>query len=93
MSIHLKLPSRLLRLLHLKKLLLSLIHILLDLVDQVLIMTVNPGFGGQAFIPEMMSKVERVVELREKGGYSFDIEVDGGVDNNTCLLYTSFLFL
>ena len=51
----------------------------LDLVDQVLIMTVNPGFGGQAFIPEMMSKVERVVELREKGGYSFDIEVDGGV--------------
>ena len=50
---------------------------------EVLIMTVNPGFGGQAFIPEMMSKVERVVELREKGGYSFDIEVDGGVDNNT----------
>ena len=41
-------------------------------------MTVNPGFGGQTFIPEMMSKVERVVELREKGGYSFDIEVDGG---------------
>ncbi|MBS4924275.1 MAG: ribulose-phosphate 3-epimerase [Streptococcus salivarius] len=39
--------------------------------------------GGQAFIPEMMSKVERVVELRGKGGYSFDIEVDGGVDNNT----------
>ena len=50
----------------------------LDLVDQV-----NPGFGGQAFIPEMMSKVERVVELRQKGGYSFDIEVDGGVDNKT----------
>ena len=46
----------------------------LDLVDQVLIMTVNP---------EMMSKVERVVELRQKGGYSFDIEVDGGVDNKT----------
>ena len=57
-------------------------HIIRD-VDMVLIMTVNPGFGGQAFIPEMMSKVERVVELREKGGYSFDIEVDGGVDNNT----------
>ena len=52
-------------------------------MDQVLIMTVNPGFGGQTFIPEMMSKVERVVELREKGGYSFDIEFDGGVDNNT----------
>lgn len=55
----------------------------LALVDQVLIMTVNPGFGGQTFIPEMMSKVEQVVELRQKGGYSFDIEVDGGVDNKT----------
>ena len=55
----------------------------LSLVDQVLIMTVNPGFGGQTFIPEMMSKVEQVVELRQNGGYSFDIEVDGGVDNKT----------
>ena len=61
----------------------SVLECILGQVDMVLIMTVNPGFGGQAFIPEMMSKVERVVELREKGGYSFDIEVDGGVDNNT----------
>ena len=43
----------------------------------------KPGFGGHTFIPEMMSKVEQVVELRQKGGYSFDIEVDGGVDNKT----------
>ena len=49
----------------------------------VLLMSVNPGFGGHTFIPEMMSKVEQVVELRQKGGYSFDIEVDGGVDNKT----------
>ena len=62
---------------------LSAIEYVLPELDMVLVMTVNPGFGGQAFIPEMMSKVERVVELREKGGYSFDIEVDGGVDNNT----------
>ena len=62
---------------------LSAIEYVLPELDMVLVMTVNPGFGGQAFIPEMMSKVERVVELREKGGYSFDIEVDGGVDNKT----------
>ncbi|MDV5973469.1 Ribulose-phosphate 3-epimerase [Streptococcus canis] len=56
---------------------------LLDLVDQVLIMTVNPGFGGQAFIPECLEKVATVAKWRDEKGLSFDIEVDGGVDNNT----------
>ncbi|MCK1238957.1 ribulose-phosphate 3-epimerase [Streptococcus uberis] len=55
----------------------------LKLVDQVLIMTVNPGFGGQAFIPECLEKVEEVASLRETLGLTFDIEVDGGVDNKT----------
>ncbi|MDY5974039.1 ribulose-phosphate 3-epimerase [Streptococcus hyovaginalis] len=55
----------------------------LDLVDQVLIMTVNPGFGGQAFIPECLEKVSRVAEWRDQKGLTFDIEVDGGVDNQT----------
>ncbi len=55
----------------------------LTLVDQVLIMTVNPGFGGQAFIPETMPKIERLVELRQELGLSFDIEVDGGIDHLT----------
>ncbi|MCK1227600.1 ribulose-phosphate 3-epimerase [Streptococcus uberis] len=55
----------------------------LNLVDQVLIMTVNPGFGGQAFIPECLEKVEEVASLREILGLTFDIEVDGGVDNKT----------
>ncbi|WP_307977177.1 ribulose-phosphate 3-epimerase [uncultured Streptococcus sp.] len=55
----------------------------LNLVDQVLIMTVNPGFGGQAFIPEMMAKVEAVTKMRQEAGYDFDIEVDGGIDNTT----------
>lgn len=55
----------------------------LDLVDQVLIMTVNPGFGGQAFIPECLEKVARVAELRDQKGLTFDIEVDGGVDDKT----------
>ncbi|GAB6886156.1 MULTISPECIES: ribulose-phosphate 3-epimerase [Streptococcus] len=61
----------------------SAIEPVLSLVDQVLIMTVNPGFGGQAFIPEMLEKVEKVAKIRDEKGYDFDIEVDGGVDNKT----------
>ena len=61
----------------------SAIESVLSLVDQVLIMTVNPGFGGQAFIPEMLEKVAKVAQLRDENGYDFDIEVDGGVDNKT----------
>ncbi|MEX2784869.1 ribulose-phosphate 3-epimerase [Streptococcus sp. H49] len=56
---------------------------LLGLVDQVLIMTVNPGFGGQAFIPECLAKVKTVARLRKQHGFDFDIEVDGGVDQHT----------
>ncbi|MBT0948098.1 ribulose-phosphate 3-epimerase [Streptococcus lutetiensis] len=62
---------------------LSAIEPVLSLVDQVLIMTVNPGFGGQAFIPEMLEKVQKVAKIRDEKGYDFDIEVDGGVDNKT----------
>lgn len=61
----------------------SAIEHVLSLVDQVLIMTVNPGFGGQAFIPEMLEKVQKVAKIRDEKGYDFDIEVDGGVDNKT----------
>ena len=61
----------------------SAIEPVLSLVDQVLIMTVNPGFGGQAFIPEMLVKVQKVAKIRDEKGYDFDIEVDGGVDNKT----------
>ncbi|WP_420543553.1 ribulose-phosphate 3-epimerase [Streptococcus equinus] len=61
----------------------SAIEPVLSLVDQVLIMTVNPGFGGQAFIPEMLEKVEKIAKIRDEKGYDFDIEVDGGVDNKT----------
>ncbi|MGT2958426.1 ribulose-phosphate 3-epimerase [Streptococcus bovimastitidis] len=61
----------------------SALEPVLSLVDQVLIMTVNPGFGGQAFIPECLDKVRQVVDLRQAGGFDFDIEVDGGVDDKT----------
>ena len=57
----------------------SIKHVL-NLVDQVLVMTVNPGFGGQAFLPETMDKVRELAALREEKGLDFDIEVDGGID-------------
>ena len=55
----------------------------LNLVDQVLVMTVNPGFGGQAFLPETMSKIRELVALREANQLNFNIEVDGGIDDKT----------
>jgi ribulose-phosphate 3-epimerase len=53
------------------------------LLDLVLVMSVNPGFGGQAFIPESESKIQRVRELLDRAGSVADIEVDGGVDAAT----------
>lgn len=58
----------------------------LNIVDQVLVMTVNPGFGGQAFIPETMEKIEELIKLRDSKKLSFDIEVDGGIDDKTISL-------
>lgn len=55
----------------------------LNLVDQVLVMTVNPGFGGQAFLPETVGKIRELVALREANQLNFDIEVDGGIDDKT----------
>lgn len=55
----------------------------LNLVDQVLVMTVNPGFGGQTFLPETMGKIRELVALREANQLNFDIEVDGGIDDKT----------
>ncbi len=52
-------------------------------IDRLLIMTVEPGFGGQKFMPDMMPKVEEAVRLRKQHGYTYDIEVDGGLDKYT----------
>jgi len=57
----------------------TLENILAD-VDLVLIMSVNPGFGGQSFIDSTLSKVKKLVEIREKMGYNLVIEIDGGVN-------------
>ena len=54
----------------------------LEKVDMVLIMTVEPGFGGQKFMAEKMSKVKELVEIRKQKNLSFDIEIDGGVNMN-----------
>lgn len=55
-------------------------------VDIVLIMTVHPGFGGQAFRPEMMDKVQAAKQWQQAHGAEFDIEVDGGINTETAKL-------
>ncbi len=52
---------------------------ILDLVDLVLIMSVNPGFGGQGFIEQSLRKITRLKEMRDRRGLDFLIEVDGGI--------------
>ncbi|PLS76522.1 MAG: ribulose-phosphate 3-epimerase [Actinobacteria bacterium] len=52
----------------------------LEMCDLALVMTINPGFGGQRLIPRMLSKVERVRAEVERQGLATDVEVDGGVD-------------
>ncbi len=59
---------------------LSEIEALLDYVDLVLIMSVNPGFGGQKFIQSSLKKISQLREIKEKNNYNFLIEVDGGID-------------
>ena len=56
----------------------------LPLVDMVLVMTVEPGFGGQKFMASMMPKVTRLRQLLDKVNPSCHVEVDGGVDKGTC---------
>jgi len=56
---------------------------ILDMVDHVLVMSVNPGFGGQKFIPMVLHKVRRLVEMRTQRRANFRIEIDGGIGNDT----------
>ncbi|MBI3404383.1 MAG: ribulose-phosphate 3-epimerase [Acidobacteria bacterium] len=51
----------------------------LPTADYILVMSVNPGYGGQKFIPAALGKIRRLRELRERNGYHYRIEVDGGV--------------
>ncbi|MGA0853240.1 MAG: ribulose-phosphate 3-epimerase [Luteolibacter sp.] len=54
-----------------------------DQIDLLLCMTVVPGFGGQAFMSEVLEKISAAAKLRDQGGHSFHIEVDGGIDATT----------
>ena len=52
----------------------------LDKIDLVLIMSVNPGFGGQKFMPEVLHKIKDLKKIQENKGLNFDIEIDGGIN-------------
>lgn len=61
-------------------------HMIKDIlpdIDMVLLMTVNPGFGGQSFISSVVPKVKKIAKWREELGLSFEIEIDGGVNTET----------
>lgn len=61
----------------------SVLEDILPFVDLVLIMSVNPGFGGQTLIPRCVEKIAQLQELRLKNGYGFRLSVDGGINNKT----------
>ncbi|MCH3916244.1 MAG: ribulose-phosphate 3-epimerase [Spirochaetia bacterium] len=61
----------------------EMVEPVLDMVDLVLVMTVNPGFGGQVLIPSTLKKIARLAEIREKEGFSYKISCDGGINGNT----------
>lgn len=60
-------------------------HVLAD-IDMVLLMSVNPGFGGQKFIPDVLSKITAVKKMAQDKGLNIEIEVDGGVNSETAKL-------
>ena len=62
----------------------NLIKNLLSKIDLVLIMSVNPGFGGQKFMPEVLEKIKELKKIREIEKLNFDIEIDGGINFDNC---------
>ena len=64
----------------------SFVGPVLPIVDMVLVMTVNPGFGGQVFITEMLSKIEELATYRDENKLDFLIQVDGGINEETIKL-------
>ena len=62
----------------------DLIKNLLDQIDLVLIMSVNPGFGGQKFMPEVLDKIKELKKIQTKKNINFDIEIDGGINFDNC---------
>ena len=58
----------------------ELINEFLDQIDLVLIMSVNPGFGGQKFMPEVLDKIKQLKKIQQDKDLNFDIEIDGGIN-------------
>ena len=56
----------------------------LDKIDLVLIMSVNPGFGGQKFMPEVLDKIKQLKKIQSEKNMTFDIEIDGGINFDNC---------
>jgi ribulose-phosphate 3-epimerase len=59
------------------------IRYVLDVCDQILVMSVNPGFGGQSFLPETLAKVSAIRRMIDERGLSIDLEIDGGITKDT----------
>lgn len=68
---------------------LAAVEEILPYVDMVLLMTVNPGFGGQSFIETMVPKVRRLAEMIKERDLAVDIQVDGGINDKTAKLVTA----
>ena len=62
----------------------NLIRDYLNQIDLVLIMSVNPGFGGQKFMPEVLDKIKELKKIQTKKNIDFDIEIDGGINFDNC---------
>ena len=62
----------------------DLILDLLDRIDLILIMSVNPGFGGQKFMPEVLEKIKDLKKIQNDRNLNFDIEIDGGINFDNC---------
>ena len=62
----------------------ELITEFLDHIDLVLIMSVNPGFGGQKFMPEVLDKIKQIKKIQQEKNLTFDIEIDGGINFENC---------
>jgi ribulose-phosphate 3-epimerase len=62
----------------------DLVKDLLDEIDLVLIMSVNPGFGGQKFIPAVLDKIKELKKIQSEKNIDFDIEIDGGINFDNC---------
>ncbi len=67
----------------------KMLDYLIDMVDLVLVMSVNPGFGGQSFIDSQLRKVEAIRRMIDATGRDIDLEVDGGIDQRTAPLAIS----